>query len=132
MFIRVNEENFIIVINAYSIFAVTLATKVTTEYMCDIATTNNFIFFLTRSMIDITISYKAVSTECCYIYANSQIQCQSGRGGGREGGGPNKKINLVGGGCIGEFSRGKGVLVQKKVSRFDLQILISRGWYFCC
>ena len=87
MFIRVNEENFIIVINAYSIFAVTLATKVTTEYMCDIATTNNFLFFLTRSMIDITISYKAVSTECCYIYANSRIQCQSGRGGeGREGG----------------------------------------------
>ena len=45
MSIRANEENFIIVINAYSIFAVTLATKVTTEYMCDIATTNNFIFF---------------------------------------------------------------------------------------
>ena len=132
MSIRANEENFIIVINAYSIFAVTLATKVTTEYMCDIATTNNFIFFLTRSMIDITISYKAVSTECCYIYANSPGYRANLGGGGREGGGPNKKINLVGGGCIGEFGRGKGMLVQKKVSRFDLQILISRGWYFCC
>ena len=88
MSIRANEENFIIVINAYSIFAVTLATKVTTEYMCDIATTNNFIFFLTRSMIDITISYKAVSTECCYIYANSPGYRANlgGGGGGREGG----------------------------------------------
>lgn len=83
MFIRVNEENFIIVLNAYSIFAVTLATKVTTEYMCDIATTNSFIFFLTRSMIDITISYKAVSTECCYIYANSPGYRANLGGGGK-------------------------------------------------
>ena len=54
----------IILMNAYSIFAITLATKLTIAYIYDIETIKNFML-LNGSMIDVTISYEAVSTECC-------------------------------------------------------------------
>lgn len=44
--------------------SITLATKLTIAYIYDIETIKNFML-LNGSMIDVTISYEAVSTECC-------------------------------------------------------------------
>ena len=44
--------------------SITLATKLTIAYIYDIETIKNFML-LNGAMIDVTISYEAVSTECC-------------------------------------------------------------------